>query len=150
MTAAHGQTPRWTTAPDGGRPDGTTCAHLDQDLLPTDRGAERGCAACLALGTTWHRLLRCLTCGEVGCCDSSPGRHAHAHAQSSSHPIAESYGSGENWAWCYRDHLYLVPAAPARDRPVHPRAPQRAKREERGEGGDGPRRGEPAPGGNGT
>ncbi|MET8755253.1 UBP-type zinc finger domain-containing protein [Streptomyces sp. NPDC004667] len=136
MTDPHEPAPRWTTAPDGGRPDGTTCTHLDRDLLPADRGAERGCAACLALGAPWHRLLRCLTCGEVGCCDSSPGRHAHAHAQSSSHPIAESYGSGEDWAWCYLDHLYLVPAAPPGGGPVHPPSRPRAKRRERGDRSD--------------
>ncbi|MGO4463227.1 UBP-type zinc finger domain-containing protein [Streptomyces sp. M-16] len=133
MNGPHGQDPPWRTAPDGGRPDGTTCAHLDQALLPPDRATDQGCAACLALGTPWHRLLRCLTCAEVGCCDSSPGRHAHAHAESSSHPIAESYGSGESWAWCYRDHLFLVPAPPPAGEQVHPRGRPGAKQGDRGD-----------------
>jgi hypothetical protein len=32
-----------------------------------------GCEECLKLGTPWVHLRLCLTCGHVGCCDSSPG-----------------------------------------------------------------------------
>ena len=34
------------------------------------------CATCLADGTRWVSLRQCLTCGHVGCCDSSVGKHA--------------------------------------------------------------------------
>src|SRR5580693_8273483 len=37
-----------------------------------------GCEECLRLGTEWVHLRLCLTCGHVGCCDSSPLRHAMA------------------------------------------------------------------------
>ena len=52
-------------------------------------------------------LRLCLTCGHVGCCDSSPNRHASQHAASHDHPIAASFEPGENWAWCYLDEVVL-------------------------------------------
>ena len=43
----------------------------------------KGCEECLKIGSSWVHLRLCLTCGHVGCCDSSPNRHAtqtfHAH-----------------------------------------------------------------------
>ncbi|WP_243759778.1 UBP-type zinc finger domain-containing protein [Deinococcus radiodurans] len=42
-----------------------------------------------------------MTCGHTGCCDSSPNRHATAHAQSSAHPVIRSLEPGEAWAYCY-------------------------------------------------
>ena len=39
-----------------------------------------GCGRCLRLGSAWVHLRLCLTCGHVGCCDSSPLRHARGHA----------------------------------------------------------------------
>jgi len=50
-------------------------------------------------------LRICLSCGHVGCCDSSPGRHASAHAASSGHPIIRSIQPGEDWSWCFADEL---------------------------------------------
>ncbi len=38
-----------------------------------------GCEECLRDGTAWVHLRMCLTCGHVGCCDSSEGKHADAH-----------------------------------------------------------------------
>ncbi|MFF9565675.1 UBP-type zinc finger domain-containing protein [Leifsonia sp. NPDC014704] len=49
----------------------------------------------------------CRTCGKVGCCDSSPMRHAHAHAVREGHPIVRSLEPGENWSWCYIDQDYV-------------------------------------------
>jgi hypothetical protein len=43
----------------------------------------------------------CQTCGEVGCCDSSPMRHARAHAISTGHVVVRSLEPGETWRWCY-------------------------------------------------
>lgn len=66
-----------------------------------------GCEECLVLGTEWVHLRLCLTCGHVGCCDSSPLRHARAHAHSAGHPIVRSFEPGESWAWCYVDEQYV-------------------------------------------
>ena len=46
-------------------------------------------------------LRICLTCGHVGCCDSSAPRHATAHHQATGHPVIRSYEPGEDWRWCY-------------------------------------------------
>jgi uncharacterized UBP type Zn finger protein len=47
----------------------------------------------------------CQTCGHIGCCDNSPGRHATAHFQATTHPIIRSAEPGEDWSWCYVDEL---------------------------------------------
>jgi uncharacterized UBP type Zn finger protein len=61
----------------------------------------QGCEECLRSHTAWVHLRLCLTCGHVGCCDTSPMRHARAHAASQRHPIVQSLQPGENWRWCY-------------------------------------------------
>ncbi|MDT0380062.1 UBP-type zinc finger domain-containing protein [Streptomyces sp. DSM 42041] len=64
---------------------------------PTD-----GCADCLAEGRRdWVHLRLCLACGHIGCCDSSPGRHATAHYGAAGHPVVRSYEPGEAWRWCF-------------------------------------------------
>ena len=52
-------------------------------------------------------LRLCLTCGHVGCCDSSPYRHARRHAHASSHGIVQSFEPGEDWRWCFFDEVYV-------------------------------------------
>jgi hypothetical protein len=59
------------------------------------------------LGSAWVHLRLCLTCGHVGCCDSSPLRHARGHAYGIGHPIVQSFEPGENWRWCYVDETYV-------------------------------------------
>jgi uncharacterized UBP type Zn finger protein len=55
----------------------------------------------------------CMTCGHVGCCDSSPNKHATAHWHLTSHPLVRSFEPGEDWWWCYPDELrFEVPDAP--------------------------------------
>lgn len=66
-----------------------------------------GCEECLRLGTPWVHLRLCLTCGHVGCCDSSPGRHASAHAHAIGHPVVRSMEPGEDWRWCYVDQNFV-------------------------------------------
>ena len=66
-----------------------------------------GCEECLKLGLTWVRLRLCISCGHVGCCDSSPGRHASAHHRGSAHPIVRSFEPGETWFWCYLDEAFV-------------------------------------------
>jgi hypothetical protein len=66
-----------------------------------------GCEECLQLGTPWVHLRLCLTCGHVGCCDSSPMRHARAHAHRVGHPIVQSMEPGPTWRWCYVHENYV-------------------------------------------
>jgi uncharacterized UBP type Zn finger protein len=67
-----------------------------------------GCQDCLREGGRWLHLRICLTCGHVGCCDDSPNRHATAHHRSTHHPLIRSLEPGEEWSWCYEDHVALV------------------------------------------
>jgi Zn-finger in ubiquitin-hydrolases and other protein len=86
----------------------TTCSHLDQiEFLELPEQIE-GCAECLASGGSWVHLRMCQSCGQIGCCDSSPNRHASRHARASGHAIARSAEPGENWSWCYVDEVALV------------------------------------------
>ncbi len=89
-------------------PPAPSCSHLAmiRDVTPS----AEGCEECLKIGGTWVHLRLCLTCGKVGCCDSSPNKHASAHARSAEHPIVRSFERGEDWAWCYVDELMLEPA----------------------------------------
>jgi hypothetical protein len=83
------------------------CTHLDQVRVgPPDRPA--GCEDCLAAGGSWVHLRVCRTCGRVGCCDSSPDRHASKHAAAEGHPIVSSLEPGEDWSWCYLDEVAFV------------------------------------------
>jgi len=81
------------------------CSHLDQ-ISPVVPSA-RGCEECLAAGDDWVHLRLCLTCGHVGCCDSSPNKHASAHAAETRHPLIKSLEPGEDWGWCFQDQTYL-------------------------------------------
>lgn len=105
--------PLVTTTPE----DRMTCTHLT-DTTPPTPGAD-GCEECLAGGGTWVHLRLCQACGHVGCCDSSPGRHATAHAHGSGHAVIRSFEPGEEWFYCYVDDVALeVPGAPPA--PSHP------------------------------
>jgi hypothetical protein len=39
----------------------------------------------------------------VGCCDSSPNRHATKHFHGTHHPVVASYEPDERWMWCFVD-----------------------------------------------
>lgn len=81
------------------------CSHFgDQGAIP---GTPLACSACEP-GARWAHLRMCLTCGSVGCCDSSPGLHAVGHFKESGHPVIRSIEPGEAWAWCYVDRAYLT------------------------------------------
>ncbi len=77
------------------------CQHVD--FIRPVEPSSTGCAACIALGDTWVHLRMCMTCGTVGCCDSSKNRHASRHAAQVGHPIARSIEPGEDWLWCFVD-----------------------------------------------
>jgi hypothetical protein len=81
------------------------CAHLPLDFTPPTPSTPDGCTDCLAAGRhDWVHLRLCHACGHVGCCDSSPGRHALAHA-SPEHPLIRSFEPGEAWWWCSVDDV---------------------------------------------
>ena len=80
-----------------------TCGHLGQVVSVTPDA--EGCVDCLAMGGRWVHLRVCMTCGHVGCCDSSPNRHATAHFRSVGHPVVRSFEPGEDWWWCYLDEV---------------------------------------------
>jgi uncharacterized UBP type Zn finger protein len=85
----------------------TACSHLDSVELTELPEEVDGCPQCLATGDPWCHLRICLTCGQVGCCDSSPNKHASRHAAAESHPIMRSIQPGEDWSWCFVDELAL-------------------------------------------
>ena len=80
-----------------------SCVHLKsaRDLQPENHV----CEECIKLGDGWVHLRICLTCGHVGCCDSSPNKHATKHFHASRHPMVRSIEPGESWGWCYADEL---------------------------------------------
>ena len=93
------------------------CSHLDQIEHVAPSG--EGCVECLQMGGRWLHLRRCATCGHIGCCDSSPNRHATAHFRRVHHPLIQSYEPGEDWYWCYVDDLgFELDGAPPS--PSHP------------------------------
>jgi uncharacterized UBP type Zn finger protein len=83
------------------------CEHLDQ-VAPQTPSSEVGCSDCLAMGGQWVHLRLCLECGHVGCCDSSPNRHASSHARADDHPVVASFEPGEDWSWCYVDEVMFI------------------------------------------
>jgi uncharacterized UBP type Zn finger protein len=87
-----------------------TCTHLDQIRYVALPEPVEGCAECLASGDSWVHLRMCQSCGQIGCCDSSPNRHASHHARVTGHPIVRSAEPGEDWSWCYVDELAFVVA----------------------------------------
>ncbi|MBF6327998.1 Na+/H+ antiporter [Nocardia transvalensis] len=81
------------------------CDHLRDAPHTTMPVVAEACAECLAEGLTWVHLRMCLTCGNVACCDSSPGNHATGHYRRTGHPVMRSVEPGETWRWCYVDEI---------------------------------------------
>jgi CPA1 family monovalent cation:H+ antiporter len=86
---------------------GDTCHHLDETPAQPPATVEDAlvCQQCVEAGVHWVSLRRCLTCGDVACCDSSPFRHATEHFHETTHPVMQSAQPGEDWRWCYVHHL---------------------------------------------
>ena len=82
-----------------------TCTHRDQigDVEPSSAG----CEECLKAGEKWVELRMCLKCGNVGCCDSTKGRHATAHFHATGHPVMRTIQPGQSWKWCYVDKMMV-------------------------------------------
>ncbi len=83
---------------------GDQCPDLDS-FPAVETQEEPGCAQCVADGLVWVALRQCLSCGQIGCCDSSPAQHATAHWEATGHPVMQSAEPGESWRWCFRHHL---------------------------------------------
>ncbi len=83
----------------------TECAHTDRirNVSPNTEG----CEECLRTGGWWVNLRLCLTCGHVGCCDSSPGKHATRHFHETGHPIVQLGVVGDEERWCYIDQMVV-------------------------------------------
>ena len=82
------------------------CSHQEEAKVVTPDAEV--CLDCVASGDTWVHLRICMTCGHVGCCDSSKNKHASKHAHERSHPIIKSFEQGESWAYCYKDEVTLA------------------------------------------
>jgi hypothetical protein len=67
-------------------------------LPPTSNG----CVECLASGGWWLHLRRCVECGHIGCCDSSPSQHASKHFHATGHSVIASFEPGETWFYDFR------------------------------------------------
>ncbi len=80
-----------------------TCTHTDQ--IKFTISDKNFCEDCVKTGDSWVHLRLCLSCGHVGCCDSSKNKHATRHFNSSKHPLMRSIEPGESWIWCYLDEM---------------------------------------------
>jgi len=78
-----------------------TCVHVPSESAVPQSSV--GCQDCIAAGQRWVHLRLCLTCGHVGCCDSSVGRHASGHYRLTGHPVMRSLEPRESWRWCFVD-----------------------------------------------
>ncbi len=81
------------------------CDHLVEEAAPHPPSETDGCPECRAAGLSWVHLRSCTSCGHVGCCDSSEGRHASAHFRAAGHPVMRSIEPGEAWRWCFVDEV---------------------------------------------
>ncbi len=84
----------------------SACTHKDT-IAAVKPSTTEGCEDCLKMGGQWVHLRLCLSCGHVGCCDSSPNKHATKHAGEVDHPIVQSFEPGESWRWCYVDQVMV-------------------------------------------
>ena len=83
-----------------------SCTHT-AGLVPVAPSTEEGCEDCLRTGGQWVHLRLCLSCGHVGCCDSSPNQHASKHFSDAGHPVMRSFEPGESWRWCFVDEAVV-------------------------------------------
>lgn len=82
------------------------CEHF-QSLVETVEPSSTVCDQCVAIDSSWVHLRSCLTCGQVGCCDYSPNRHARMHWEETGHALIRSIEPGESWQYCFQDHFVV-------------------------------------------
>ncbi|MEU6079502.1 UBP-type zinc finger domain-containing protein [Streptomyces sp. NPDC047108] len=83
------------------------CPHVPGLPRPEPTAVGETCLDCRADGSDYVHLRLCLQCGHVGCCDSSPARHATRHFEDTGHPVMRSYEPGESWRWCFLDQTII-------------------------------------------
>ncbi len=84
---------------------GGPCPHIL--AVASIRGPQRRvCEECEKIHARWVHLRTCQECGATLCCDSSPNRHASAHARAAGHPVIASAEPGERWLYCYPDDSF--------------------------------------------
>jgi len=83
----------------------TACPHIAA-IADVKTARKHVCEECVKTGSTWVHLRTCQNCGTTLCCDSSPHRHASAHARNSGHPVIASAERGERWLYCYPDEAF--------------------------------------------
>ena len=81
------------------------CPHIES-ITAVKKPSRHECQECIKIGSSWVHLRTCQTCGATLCCDSSPNRHASAHARKSAHPVTASAEPGERWLFCYPDDAF--------------------------------------------
>jgi low temperature requirement protein LtrA len=84
----------------------TRCEHV-KEARPVEPRT-KGCEECLKGKQKWVHLRLCLSCGHVGCCDSSENKHASRHFRETEHPVMKSLEQGEDWDWCYVDESFVT------------------------------------------
>jgi uncharacterized UBP type Zn finger protein len=82
-----------------------SCKHFEQ--MSKVKPRSKGCEECLKIGDTWVHLRLCVSCGQVGCCDSSKNKHATKHYHATKHPMIKSFQPDEEWGYCYVDDLFF-------------------------------------------
>ncbi|HSM38745.1 MAG TPA: ester cyclase [Candidatus Limnocylindrales bacterium] len=81
------------------------CSHLESaTVFDTDVTV---CQQCVASGDEWPSLRLCVTCGFVGCCDTSVNTHMKRHAEETGHVLMRSIRLTEGWMWCYADNAFF-------------------------------------------
>ncbi len=85
----------------------TPCVHEPAATVFKPRTGKLECEECVKNNYKWVHLRLCLSCGHVGCCDSSKYTHATKHFHAEEHPLMASLEPGENWAWCYIDERFV-------------------------------------------
>ncbi len=83
-----------------------SCAHIEA-ITEVKHAARRVCEECIKHGGRWLHLRTCQTCGVTLCCDSSPSKHASAHARAVKHPVIASAEPGERWLFCFPDDAFV-------------------------------------------
>jgi hypothetical protein len=83
----------------------TACTHIEA-IQTVKHPKARVCEECVKIKSRWLHLRTCQTCGATLCCDSSPNRHASAHAAATKHPVIASAEPGEQWLYCYPDDAF--------------------------------------------
>ena len=81
------------------------CDHLNR-IRDVKQARMRQCDECVPIGARWVHLRTCQECGATLCCDSSPNKHASAHARTVGHAVVASAEPGERWLYCYPDEAF--------------------------------------------